>query len=67
MLIVMMMGMWSDYCACRVVHDVRLYINLVISGEVVYYSVVFGTLVGVSVFIVIWLEMLITSAIRWLL
>ena len=34
-----------------------------ISGEDVCYSVVFGTLVGVSVFSVMWSELLMTSAI----
>ena len=37
---------------------------VVIYGEDVCCSVVFGTLVGVSVFSVIWSELLITSAIR---
>ena len=52
MLIVVMMGKWSDDNACRVVHDVRLYSVLdtvVISGEDVCCSVVFGTLLGVFV------------------
>ena len=52
MLIVVMMGKWSDDSACRVGHDVRLYSvvdTVVISGEGVYCSVVFGTLVGVFV------------------
>ena len=50
MLIVVMMGMWSDDSACCVVHDVRLYgvlDTVVISGEYVCCSVVFGILVGV--------------------
>ena len=50
MLIVVMMGKWSDDSACWVIHDVRLYSVLdtvVISGEDVCCSVVFGTLVGV--------------------
>ena len=37
--------------------------TVVISGEDVCCSVVFGTLVGVSVFNVIWSELLMTSAI----
>ena len=52
MLIVVMMGKWSDDSACWVVHDVRLYSvldSVVISGEYVCCSVVFGTLVGVCV------------------
>ena len=36
---------------------------MVISGKYVCSSVVFGTLVGVSVFIVMWSELLMTSAI----
>ena len=45
-------------------HDVRLYSVLdtvVISGEDVCCSVVFGTLVGVFVFCVMWVELLMTS------
>ena len=66
MLIVVMMGRWSDDSACRVVLDVRLYSVLdtvVISGEDVCCIVVFGTLVGVSVFGVTWSELLMLSAI----
>ena len=66
MLIVVIMGKWSDDCACSVVHDVRLYSVLdtvVISGDDVYCSVVFGTLVGVYVFSVIMLCGPMTSAI----
>ena len=37
--------------------------TVVIYGEDVCYSVVFGTLVGVSVFSVIWSVLLMTSAI----
>ena len=37
--------------------------TVLISGEDVCYSVVFSTLVGVSVFIVIWSELLMTYAI----
>ena len=56
MLIVLMMGKWSD--------DVRLYSALdtvVITGEDVSCRVVFGTLVGV--FSVMWSELLMTSTI----
>ena len=45
MLIVVMMGKWSDDSACSVLHDVRLYSvfdTVVISGEEVCCSVVFG-------------------------
>ena len=37
--------------------------TVVISGEDVCYSVAFGTLVGVSVFSVMWSQLLMTSAI----
>ena len=60
MLIVVMLGKWSDDS----VHDVRLYSVLdtvVISDEDVCCSVVFGTLVGVFVFSVMWSELLMTS------
>ena len=66
MLIVVTMGRWSDDSACCVVHDVWLYSVLdtvVISGEDVCRSVVFDTLVGVSVSSVILYELLMTSAI----
>ena len=66
MLIMLMMGNWSDDSACSVVHDVRLYSVLdivVISGDDVCCSVVFGTLVGVFVFSVMWSELLMASAI----
>ena len=66
MLIVVMMGMWSDYSECCVVHDVRLYRvldTLVISGVDVCCSVAFGTMVGVFVFRVIWSELLMPSTI----
>ena len=49
-------------------HDVRLYSVLdtvVISGEDVCCSVVFGTLVGVVVCSVMWSELLMTSAISF--
>ena len=39
---------------------------LVTSGEDVFCSAVFGTLVGVSMFYVIWSELLMTSAISFL-
>ena len=60
------MGKWSDDNACWVVHDVRLYSVLntvVISRDEICCSVVFGTLVGVFVFSVMWSELLMTSAI----
>ena len=62
MLIVVMMVKWCDDSECCVVHDVRLYSvidTVVISGEHVCCSVVFGTLVGV--FSVMWSELLMTS------
>ena len=62
----MMMGKWYDDSACCVVHDFRLYSVLdtvVIFGEYVSCSVVFGTLVEVFVFSVMWSELLMTSAI----
>ena len=60
------MGTWSDDSTCCVVHDVRLYSVLdtvLISGEDVCCSVVFGTLVGGLVFSVMWSELLMTCAI----
>ena len=66
MLIVVRMGKWSDDSACSVVHDVRLYSVLdtvAMSGYDVSCSVVFGTLVGVFVYSVMWSELLMTSAI----
>ena len=68
MLIIVMMGRWSDYSACRVVHDVRLYSVLdtvAISGVDASYSLVLDTLVRVSVFSVIWSDLLITSDISF--
>ena len=56
----------GDDSACRVVHNVRLYSVLdtvLISGDEVCCSMLFGTLVGVFVFSVIWSELLMTSAI----
>jgi len=61
-----MMGRWSDDSACFVVHDVLLYSVLdtvVMSGEDVCCSVLFGTLVGVFVLRVMWSELLMTSEI----
>ena len=66
MLIVVMMGKWSDASACCVVHNVRLYSafdTVVISGDDVCCSEVFYTLIGVFVFSVMWSELLLTSAI----
>ena len=57
MLIVVMMGRWLDDSVCRVIHDVQLYSVLdtvVISGEDVCCSV--------SVFTIIWSELLMKSA-----
>ena len=68
MLIVVIMGKWSDDSACGVLHDVRLYSVLdtvVISGDDVCCSVVFGTLVGVLVFSVMLSELQMTSVISW--
>ena len=51
MLIVVMMGKWFHDSARSVVHNVRLYsvlVIVVISGDGICYSVVFGTLVGPS-------------------
>ena len=59
--IVVIMGKWSDDSACRVLHDVRMYIvpdTVVTSGEDVCCSVVPGTLVGASVFSSMWSELL---------
>ena len=60
MLIVVMMVRSSDDIACELVHQVRFYSVLdtvVISGDDVCYSVLFDTLVGVSVFSVIRCEL----------
>ena len=60
------MSRWSDDSACWVVHYARLcgvLDTVVISSEDVYCSVVFGTLVSVSVFSVILSELLMTYAI----
>ena len=61
LLIVVMMGKWSDVSACWVVLDVPLYSVLdtvIISGDDVCCSVVFDTLVGVFVISVMWSELL---------
>ena len=58
-----MMGKWSDDSACWVVHDVLLLDTVVISGEDGCCSVVFGTLVGVVMFSVMWSQLLMTSTI----
>ena len=65
-LIVVIMGRWSEFSACIVCQVVRLYSLVeivVISGEVACCSVVCGTLVGVSVFSVMYSELLIMSEI----
>ena len=69
MLIVVMMGNWSDDSVCRVVHNVRLYSVLdtvVISGEdvcVVWCLALW--FVCLFVFSVMWSELLMTSAISY--
>ena len=63
-LIVVIMGMWSEFSVCIVCQVVRLYsvVEIVVMfGEVAYCSVVCGTLVGVSVLSVIHSELLIMS------
>ena len=53
-LIVVIMGRWSEFSACIVCQVVRLYsvVEIVVmSGEVACCSVVCGTLVGVSVLV----------------
>ena len=57
MLIVVIMGKWFDDSVCPVVKCVRH------RGDDVCCSVVFGTMVGVFVFSVMWSELLMTSAI----
>ena len=67
MLIMVMMGKWSDDGACRVVHDVRLNSVLdtvVISSKMFVVVWCLALLVGVFVFSVMWSELLMTSAIR---
>ena len=63
-LIVVIMGRWSEFSSCIVCQVVRLYsvVEIVVmSGEVACCSVVCGTLVGVSVFSVMCSELLIMS------
>ena len=65
-LIVVIMGRWSEFSACIVCQVFRLYsvVEIVVmSGEVACCSVVCGTLVGVSVFSVMCSELLIMSEI----
>ena len=65
-LIVVIMGRWSEFSACIVCQVVRLYsvVEIVaMSGEVACCSVVCDTLVGVSVFSVMCSELLIMSEI----
>ena len=63
-LIVVIMGRWSEFSACIVRQVVRLHsvVQIVVmTGEVACCSVVCGTLVGVSVFSVMCSELLIMS------
>ena len=67
-LIVVIMGRWSEFSACIMCHVdvVRLYSVVeigVMYGDVACCSVVCGTLVGVSVFSVMCSELLIMSEI----
>ena len=65
-LIVVIMGRWSEFSACIVCHVVRLNSVeeiVVMSDEVACCSVVCGPLVGVSVFSVMCSELLIISEI----
>ena len=65
-LIVVLMGRWSEFSACIVCQVVRLYsvVEIVVmSGEVTCCSVVYGTLVGVWVFSVMCSELRIISEI----
>ena len=65
-LIVVIMGRWSEFSACIVCQVVRLYsvVGIVVmSGEVAWCSVVCSTLVGVSVFSVMCSDLLIMSEI----
>ena len=59
-LIVVIMGRWSEFSACNVCQVVEI---VVMSGEVACCSVVGGTLVGVSVFSVMCSELLVMSEI----
>ena len=61
MLIVVMMGKWSDDSACRVVLDVRL--NSVLNTVVIFVVVWCLALWLVCMFSVMWSELLMTSAI----
>ena len=65
MLIVVVLSRWSNDMVCFVVNDGYLHYwvldTVVISGKYVHCNVVFGTLVCVSVFSVIWYELLMTS------
>ena len=63
-LIVVIIGRWSEFSVCIVCRIVRLdsvVEIVVISGEVAGCSVVCGTLVGVSVFSVMCFKLLIMS------
>ena len=65
-LIVVIMGRWSEFSACIMCQVVRLYsvVDIVVmSSEVKCCSVVCGTLVGVSMFSVMCSEFLIMSEI----
>ena len=65
-LIVVIMGKWSEFSACIVYQVVRLYsvVEIVVmSGDMACCSVVCGTLVGASVFSVMCSELLIMSEI----
>ena len=65
-LIVVIMGRWSEFSACIVCQVVRLFsvVEIVVmSGEVACCSVMCGTLVGVSVFSIMCSELLIMSKI----
>ena len=65
-LIVVIMGRWSEFSACIVCQVVRLYsvVEIVVmSDEVAYCSTVCGTLVGVLVFSIMCSELLIMSEI----
>ena len=59
-LIVLFMGRWSEFSACIVCQVVRFY-SVVMSCEVACCSVVYGTLVVVSVFSIMCSELLIMS------
>ena len=65
-LIVVIMGRWSEFSVCIVCQVVRLFSVVeivVICGEAAFCSVVCGTPVGVSVFSVMCSELLIMSEI----